>query len=383
MRVVHVITGLGAGGAETMLGRLVEAQRAEVARVVSLTDVGPIGAKIQALGVPVAALGMRRGRPDPLALWRLVRLLSQDRPDVVQTWMYHADLLGGVAARILRIPVIWGVRHDRLSERDKALTRLTRRACALLSRWIPEKVVFNSEAARRTHAAVGYATSKLVVVPNGFDLSRFRPDAEARRAVRIELGIPQDAPAVGMVARYHPHKDHATFTAMAASVRQRCPSASFVLCGDGVDWSNGELAERAARAGLQPAIHLLGRRDDVERILAAVDVACLSSRTESFPNAIAEAMACGVPCVATDCGDVREIVGEAGRVVPVGDPAALAAAVLEVLRIEPEAREAMGAAARSRVARSYSIQAVALALREIQREAMASHLEDLPDPPMG
>jgi glycosyltransferase involved in cell wall biosynthesis len=157
----------------------------------------------------------------------------------------------------------------------------------------------------------------------------------------------------------------------------------FVLCGDGVDWSNRELAELLDRAGLRPAVHLLGRRDDVERILASVDVACLTSRTESFPNAIAEAMACGVPCVATACGDVREIVGEAGRVVPVGDPDALAGAVLEILRLDPKTREGMGAAGRARVGRSYAIEAVARAMREVQQEAIASGLGDSPDRLMG
>lgn len=370
MRIAHVITGLGAGGAEAMLHRLVAAQRRQVVRVVSLMDTGPVGAKIQALGVPVAALGMSRGRPAPSALLRLVSLLRRDRPDLVQTWMYHADLLGGIAARIAGIPVIWGIRHDRLRSDDKALTRLTRRLCAALSRWIPERVICNSEAARRTHAAVGYAARKLVVVPNGFDVSRFKPDADARGAVRRELGIPGDAPAVGLVARWHPHKDHGTFIAAAARIRREVDAARFVLCGDGIDRGNRELAGRIDAAGLGSAVHLLGRRDDVERILASLDVACLSSRTESFPNAVGEAMACGVPCVATDCGDVREIVGEAGRVVPVADPAALADAVLDLLRLGAAGREALGTAARARIAATWDIEVVARRFAEIQDEAV-------------
>lgn len=370
MRIVHVITGLGAGGAEAMLHRLVRAQPGQVARVVSLMDVGPVGARIGALGIPVAALGMRRGHPEPSALPRLIRLLRRDGPDVVQTWMYHADLLGGIAARVLRIPVIWGVRQDRLFRDDKVLTRLTRRLCATLSPFVPDRIVCNSEAARRTHLAVGYQARKLVVVPNGFDLSRFKPDAEARAAVRRELGVPDGTPLVGMVARYHPHKDHRTFIAAAARVRGACPPARFLLCGDGMDRENAELAELLRRAGLRAAAHLLGRRDDVERILAALDVACLSSRTESFPNAVGEAMACGVPCVATDCGDVREIVGQAGRVVPVGDPDGMADAVLELLRLDGPAREALGAAARARVGTTYDIAVVAQRFREIQDQAV-------------
>lgn len=371
IRIVHVIGELTAGGAEEMLCKLLEAQRASgrSALVVSLTDVGPVGARIRRLDVPVVALGMRRGRPNPAALVALLRLLRRERPDLVQTWMYHADLLGGAAARLLGIPVLWGVRHDR-SDRDKALTRLTRRVCALLSPWVPQAVIFNSETACRSHARAGYAAGKLLVIPNGFDLARFRPDPCARAAVRRELGVPQGAPAVGLVARYHPDKDHAAFLAAAALVRRRREDARFLLCGDGVHWGNRELAERIDAQALRPSVHLLGNRADVERILAALDVACLTSRTESFPSVLAEAMACGVPCVATDCGDARAIVGPAGAVVPRGDAAAFAEAVLEQLAREPDARERLAALGRRRVAEAYGLEVVARRFEEAQDRAI-------------
>jgi glycosyltransferase involved in cell wall biosynthesis len=313
---------------------------------------------------------MRPGRPELRALVRLVRLLGEDKPDVVQTWMYHSDLLGGIAAVLVGVPVVWGVRHGPLERRDKILTRATRKACAIMSRRVPHAIVCNSESARRAHSEAGYAAEKLVVVPNGFDVSRFRPSAEARAAVRRELGIPLDAPVVGLVARFHPHKDHGTFLSAAAMVRDECDVARFVLCGDGVEWSNHELASEIERRRLGPAVHLLGRRDDVERITASLDVACLSSITESFPNVVGEAMACGVPCVSTDCGDVQEIVEGSGRVVPVRDPAALANAVLEILRLDERAREERRRAARSRIIAHYSIEVVALRFDEIQRGAM-------------
>jgi len=370
-KVVHVITELTAGGAEEMLLKLLRAQREaeRVAQVVSLTDIGPVGASIQALGVPVTALRMKPGRPHPAAFVKLLRFLRRERPDVVQTWMYHADLLGGTAARMLGIPVVWGVRHDN-SRRDKALTRLTRRLCAALSEWVPDSVVFNSESARRSHARAGYAARKLMIIPNGFDLSRFRPDPEARAALRRELGIPEDAPVLGHVARYHPDKDHATFIAAAALVRRRCRSARFVLCGEGIEWGNHELAALVDREGLRPSVHLLGNRPDVERVLAAIDVACLSSRTESFPNVLGEAMACGVACVSTDCGDVRSLLGGTGSVVPVGDPLAFAEAVLDRLAPQRAAREATGAAARRRIAENYSLEAVVRRFQEVQDGVM-------------
>lgn len=370
-RVVHVITSLEEGGAQAMLLKLLAARREAGggARVVSLTEVGPIGERIAALGTPVVALRMARGRPSLAAARRLLRLLRELRPDVVQTWMYHADLLGGVAASLLGIPVLWGIRNDQLFPGDSRLTRLTRRACALLSWWIPARVICNSTAAVRTHARLGYARRKLVVIPNGFDVARFQPSAAARAAVRRELGIPEEAPLVGLVARFHPHKDHATFFAAAAAVSEQVPDVHFVLCGDGVREGDPGLV-RLVEARLRPRVHLLGRRPDVERVTAALDVACLTSRTESFPNVVGEAMACGVPCVATDCGDVREILDGTGRVVPVGDVQAVAGAVIELLRLEPARRASLGEAARARVTSAYALDVVAQRFLEAQRGAM-------------
>jgi glycosyltransferase involved in cell wall biosynthesis len=372
MRVVHVITSLDTGGAEIALHKLLAEQggASQDAGVVSLLGVGPVGARIAALGVPVVGLGMRPGRPGPGALVRLLRVLRRERPQLVQTWMYHADLLGGVAARMLGIPVVWGVRQGKLGPGDKWLTRFTRRVCASLSWWMPRAIVCNSSASVEIHVQAGYSREKFVFIPNGFDLSRFQPSPALRAALRRELGIPAEARLVGLVARYHPHKDHATFLRAAARVRERCPDAQFVLCGQDVSWDNAELAGLVDSLSLRPAVHLLGRRDDVERVDPALDVACLSSATESFPNVLGEAMACAVPCVATDCGEVRELLGDTGRVVPVRDPAALAGALVEILELEPRAREALGAAARERVKATYDIREVARRFAEVQLQAV-------------
>ncbi|HXZ82854.1 MAG TPA: glycosyltransferase, partial [Acidimicrobiales bacterium] len=356
------------GGAEVALHKLLAAQRGAVedVRVVSLLEVGPVGARIEGLGIPVVTLGMRPGRPGLAALARLLRVLRRERPQLVQTWMYHADLLGGVAARLLGIPVVWGVRQGKLGPGDKRLTRLARRVCASFSRWMPTAIVCNSHASVEIHVEAGYSRGKFVHIPNGFDLSRFRPDPELRAALRSDLRIPAGAPVVGLVARYHPHKDHATFIRAAARVRERRPDVHFVLCGTGIDWDNPELCRLIDHLSLRPAFHLLGRRDDVERVYPGLDVACLSSATESFPNVLGEAMACGVPCVATDCGEVRELIGDTGRVVPPRDPPALADGMIELLDLDPRVRQVLGVGARERVKATYDIEAVARRFTEVQ-----------------
>jgi glycosyltransferase involved in cell wall biosynthesis len=362
LRVVHVITGLGTGGAEAMLQKLVAATRAELSHsVVSLTGSGPIGSMLAADGVPVTCLGMRRGTPDPRAIGAIVRLLRRERPDVVQSWMYHADLLAGLAGALAgRIPVVWGIRHtDADPATAKRLTHWTRMACARLSGVLPARIVCCADSARDAHCGVGYRADRMLVIPNGFDLTRFAAQPGARARVRRELDIPDEAGVVGMVARFHPDKDHRNFVAAARVVGEANRGAVFVLAGQGVDGANPTLSTWIDANGLRSRVRLLGVRSDVPSVLAAMDVLATSSRTEAFPNVLGEAMASGIPCVATDCGDSRAIVGATGRVVPPGDPVALGRAILEVLGLPPLTRAALGAAARERICERYDIRVIA------------------------
>jgi len=361
MKVLHVITGFTQGGAETMLAKLLGALRGQVqTRVVSLTGDGPIGERIRALGVETVALGMRRGVPDPRAILALARQMRGYRPDVVQTWLYHADLLGGLASLLAgRPPVLWGIRNADLDETTaKWSTLQTLRACAWLSHRLPARIVSCSERAREFHVARGYDAGKMVVIPNGFDLVAFAPRPEAREEVRRELGIPLEAPMVGMVARYHPMKDFGNFAQAAGLLARELPAVRFLLCGDGVTPENAELCGWLRAAGALERTHLLGRRDDVPRLLAALDLFTLSSATEGFPNALGEAMACGVPCVATDVGDSGYVLGDAGSIVPPRDHRALARGWRETLARSAQAPLAAGARGRSRILDHFGLRAV-------------------------
>jgi glycosyltransferase involved in cell wall biosynthesis len=207
------------------------------------------------------------------------------------------------------------------------------------------------------------------VVPNGFDVERFRPDAEARAAVRAELRLSAGDVAFTLAARFHPVKDHRTLLAAAAAVVRACPNARFILCGEGVAWSNGELDAAIGAAGARAAFRLLGKRNDVARIFAASDVAVSSSLSEGFPNTIGEAMACGLPCVVTDVGESAAIVGPAGRVVPPCNPRAMADALVELAQCDGAARKRLGWAARARVEKNFAIGAVVRRYEELYRQA--------------
>ena len=359
IKLLHVATGLGGGGAEFMLARLCAAlPREEFSlHVVSLTGDGPVAAHLRALDVPVTVLDLRGGRAAVAGVCALVRCLRTFAPDVVQTWLCHADLIGGVTARLaVHRPVIWGVHQ---AEYDSTSTPWSTRAvltlCAWLSARIPARVVSCSEAGRRARIAAGFPAATIEVIANGVDLAQFKPDPSARAQIRRELGVADDTLLVGLAARWHADKDHATFCAAAALVLATCPEVRFVLLGAGIDAGNSELARLLAATGEPRAFRLLGFRDDMPALLAALDVGVLSSRNEAFPNVVTETMACAVPFVATAAGDVAQIIGDTGRVVLPHTPAALAAALIELAQAPRERRLQLGAAARERVAAQFSL----------------------------
>jgi glycosyltransferase involved in cell wall biosynthesis len=373
VKVTHVITGLYAGGAEAMLQKVVAASRADGLEhsVVSLLGSGIFGEMLRAEGVPVTSLGTRRGISGASALPALLRILRRDRPDVVQGWMYHANLAAGLAGAVARIPVVWGIHHADVDPRTvKRLTRWTRAASARLSGVLPARIVCCAESARRAHASIGYRDDRMVVIPNGFDLERFRRDPAGGARVRAELSIPAAAGVVTVLARFHPDKDHRTFLDAARRVAAALPDATFMLAGTYVRWETPALAALVDEHGLRDRVRLLGVRGDVRDLLSATDVLALPSRTEGFPNVLGEAMSCGVPCATTDVGDAREIVGSTGRIVPPGDGAALGAALLDLLALSPSARAEAGVAARGRIRERYEIRAVARRYAALYEEVL-------------
>jgi glycosyltransferase involved in cell wall biosynthesis len=362
MKVTHIITGLDAGGAETMLHKLLSRliMAGVCNEVICLTSGGPMEDKIRALGVPVKALGMGRGRLGLIRFAELVRRLRKSRPDLVQTWMYHADLVGGVAARLAGCrSIVWNIRHSNLdSKLNRRHTLWAARLCSVLSKSIPTRIICNSEGSARIHAEFGYAGDRMIVIPNGFDLKYFRPMPEVRAEVRMEFGLPEHALLVGLIARYHPQKDHGNFLQAAAKVVSVNTGVAFLLVGKDVEPGNVEIETLLDRYSLRDRVHLLGHREDIPRLTAALDVACSSSLGEGFPNAIGEALAAGIPCVVTDVGDSGFLVGAAGMVVPSGNSVALAGALLSILGMDYETRRSLGNAGRERVMSKFNLQAV-------------------------
>lgn len=325
--------------------------------VISLIAPGELASRIAALGIPVHSSNMNSGFADLVSFYKLVRLIKQYQPDVVHTWMYHADLFGGLAARLAGVSSLaWCLRNSNLDpDKTKLSTRIIVRLCAWLSPWLPNLILSCSEQARIIHAERGYAANKMVVIPNGFDLSRFKPDSDARASVRSELGLAHNVLLVGLIGRFDPQKNHTGFFKAAEQLHRRLPHVHFLLAGKGIDKENITLLQVATDANVLSNSHLLGLRDDIPRLMAALDALASSSYGEAFPNVLGEAMACGVPCVVTDIGDSAYIVADAGRVVDVGDMDSLAAALEEILTLQPNEKLALGTQARTRVATHFEI----------------------------
>jgi glycosyltransferase involved in cell wall biosynthesis len=362
IRIVHIITGLSTGGAEMSLYRLLSGLSPEyLPYVISLTTIGEVGKRVQELGIPVEPLGMKGNIIDPFLLVRLTRKLKVLKPDLVHTWMYHSDLVGGLAARIAGAhALVWAIRNSNLDgDKTKWTTRAVVRICAFLSRRMPDKIISCSHTARDIHVAVGYDDSRFVIIPNGFELSCFRPDAVAYAEVRQELGIPVDAPVIGIVGRFDPQKNHQGFIEAAGILHAHCPDVHFVMIGKNLENNNPLIAGWIQHAEIENVTHLLGLRDDIPRLTASFDIAVSSSSWgEAFPNVIGEAMACGVPCVVTDVGDAAYIVSDTGRVVPPGDMKRLAGAMKDLLALSPADRGVLGARARNRVAENFEMGSV-------------------------
>ena len=330
--------------------------------MISLLPAGEIGSAIERLGIPVLSVNMRRGKAQPLPLARLTRLLRQSDAEIVQTWLYHADLLGALTRPWLgRKTLLWNLRQSELDPRaSKLSTRATARVCAALSWIAPRGIVCCSDRARTVHAALGYRKDIMVTIPNGFDLVQFRPDAMARHSLRSELGISSASPVIGLVGRFDPQKDVSNFLLAGRRLQDSNGGVHLVICGREMDHNNSKLSQLVAEAGVPGNLHLLGPRHDTARIMNGLDILVSSSAFgEGFPNVVGEAMACGTPCVVTDVGDSGAIVGDTGFCVPPRQPQALASAIESMLREGSRGLQDRGRRARSRVEENYSIEAIA------------------------
>jgi glycosyltransferase involved in cell wall biosynthesis len=366
---MHIIGSLEIGGAETMLCKLVEAadrQRIEHI-VVSLLPLDVLQHRLAATGAEVLSLNMPRNRLILSDICRLAKLIKKRKPDLVHTWMYISDVIGGLAARLTgKIPVIFSIRHGRFIVASTR-TILLARVVALLAHLIPARIITCSSAAGDIHRQIGYPSKLIRVIPNGFVIN---DHTSLQGKLRSHLGVNPAAMLVGIIGRYAPGKDYQNFITAAAIVKKQIPAAEFIMCGKGVEKSNAALFAAIGAAGLCDCVHLLGRQMNTAWILADLSLLVSSSASEAFANVIGEAMASGIPCVTTDVGDSAHIVGNTGIIVPPHDPEALAQGMLQMLRKPSAELKQMGMLARERMMQMFSLPAVARRYENIYFEVV-------------
>lgn len=369
IRIVHIIRGLPIGGAEMMLMKLLRSMDDTrfTQTVISLDDHGDIGTSISTLGVPVYCLGIKTGGDGIRGLWKLRGIIQHVRPDLIQGWMYHgnlATLIGGCLAQT-SVPVVWRITSSVYSlSAEKRMTALLVRLGACLSK-TPAAITYCSWVSVEQHEAMGYRNTQRHVISDGFDCEQFKPMPDARPWLRQELGYARNTLLIGLIARYHPMKDHKNFLQAAGLVAKRCPDVGFILVGNGIDDRNHELVEVMESSGISDQVRFLGQRTDIAKIMAELDIVTSSSWSESFPNVIGEAMACGIPCVVTDVGASSLIVGKTGIVVPPRDPNALAQGCEQLIDAGEEGRRTLGRAARARIVERFSLAYVARAYENL------------------
>jgi len=374
--VAHLITGLDVGGAECMLTKVVKTSDSTQFRhvVISLKDRGFWGSRIEDSGIELYTLKMTSPWSVPFALLRLYRLLKQIKPNILQTWLYHADFLGTLVWLALPIPtLIWNFRCSNMDlKRYPFHTRIIFKALSLLSS-IPDGIAINSNIGLTHHQNSGFHPRNWFFIPNGFDTSQFAPNEDMRRVIRDELKLPMSSRLICFPARFDAMKDHATFLGAAQIIAQEQDDVFFILVGRRINDQNQPLADMIRETALQSRALLLGERTDMDRLLPAIDVVGISSAFgEGFPNVLGESMACGIPCVATDVGDIREIIKQTGIVVPPRAPEELAAAWRKILSMSPNEISTLGMMARNRIKEKYSIETVMTMYEDMYAKLSAS-----------
>lgn len=361
MIILHIIVGLRkAGGAERMMVRLIEAQKSyKQCRhiVVSLTDNGELGVALENQGIKVFSLGASSLFAAPLVYIRLCKLIKKLKPDIVQTWMYHADLIGGLAARSVGIKnVVWNIRSTHINKGGNKSTLFIRRVCALLSYLVPKKIICVAEVSKKVHESIGYCSPKMLVVPNGFDTKVRVLTGKERADLRVELGLSASDIVIISVGRFNPDKDHKTFIEAAKLISDTRPNVKFLMIGRDITYSNKELSSLIVQSEYKNNFIFLGERRDVVTLLNISDIFCLHSITEGFPNVLGEAMLSKLPCVTTDVGDAGYLLNQRVWTIAHSNPDVLANKLIEMISMSPQERKNIGIQGYHRILQNFTIQ---------------------------
>jgi len=319
-KIIHIIVGLGDGGAEATLFKLISNDKSNNHIVISLTDYGKYGKQFLNLNIPVYALRFKKKSFNLIKIFKLLEIVKKYNPKIIQSWMYHADFLTVILKIFLpKIKFIWGVRNTVFTFKDSYLRWSFLKICSILSHFVPSIIISNSRKGITDHVIAGYKKNKFRLIYNGVDIKKFhiKESVNAKKKLKIFNLKNQNKPLIGMVARYDKQKGYEILLKSLETLKKKKIDFNCFLIGKNIDYKNSELNFLIQKYNLKSNMFLLGQINNLENIYNALDIFVLSSiNGEGFPNVLIEAMACGVPCVATNVGDCKFIINNTGWIVP-------------------------------------------------------------------
>lgn len=358
---LHIITTIGIGGAETMLLRLIK-HKPDLLKstiVICLTDNDEIGHILESMGVRVINLGIHNWSSFFKAFFKIKKIIQNEKPDIVHTWMYHANILGGIAAFLAKNKnIIWSIRRSEFTSGESLSTYIVMKIGAMLSNVIPKVIVCVAESGLKNHQSYGYKSDRMIVIPNGFDLEHLKHNPVIRKEIRKELNIYDDEIIIGCVGRFREPKGYEVLIASSIDVIKHNKKVRYLLIGHNLDQQNTILMEWINKTGFTDHFLLLGQKHNIAEYMSAMDIFCLPSITEGFPNVVGEAMASALPCVATSVGDVQKITGNNAIVVQPKNKKSLSKGLLEMLNMDNEKRHKMGLRGRIKIEEEYPVKLI-------------------------
>ena len=356
MKIIHVINSLEIGGAEMMLLKLLNSgiYSNDEILILVLTKNTVLTEKIRKLGFNVEHFNFSKNFyifREAIKFYKRIKIFS---PDIVQSWLYQANLISGLSCFFLKIKNIWSIRQTSLdSKHNKISTLICAKFCAFLSKKIPYYIIYNSKSSKKNHVDFGYYDKKSFIIYNGFDLLEYKKYKQKK--ISLSYNINFKHPIIGFIARFDVQKNHVGFFEIAEKVVKIIPNTNFILAGRNVDEDNEILVKIREEKKLKQNIFFLGERRDIPELLNMLDLLILPSKSEGFPNVIGEAMACELPCIASDVGAVKEIIGDTGKVVKSDDIKKFADEIINFLNLSKRERLKIGKNARNRIKNNFDI----------------------------
>tara|TARA_B100001287_G_scaffold276708_1_gene288866 strand:- start:14502 stop:15641 length:1140 start_codon:yes stop_codon:yes gene_type:complete len=360
IKTLHIITGLNIGGAETMLLRLIKhnPESLNCSVVVSLTGTGKIGTILEKMGITVIYLNMHNWFSIFNAVLNLKKIIKVEKPSLVHCWMYHANIIGGIAAFLAQNKnIVWSIRRSSLQLKESLSTFIIMKIGAMFSGIIPKIIICVAESGLHNHERYGYKRNKMMVIPNGFEIEKFRQDSNIRKRIRKDFDIDDDKIVIGCVGRFHQSKGYDNLIKSADKVIRRFKNVRYMLVGRDLSPQNAILMERINQIGYADHFLLIGETNHVADYMSAMDIFCLPSNTEGFPNALGEAMTSELPCVACDVGDVRKITGDLAILVE-SDSEKLSKGLCDMLSMDRGERQKIGLMGRKKIEKEYPIKKI-------------------------